>query len=152
MEDFTWMTFLTGGVAGTVLTVLVGWRRTLNDRSMALLDQYLVRFKDIEEIFRLLGNRDAFDQDTPSGRANINYVRRTLDWMEVVAMLYIKGLVSRRIIREAGLPSFIRDFRAYLRDYGPPLDSMTEEWKFCSRLEKWPHGSLSNAKIDRIGG
>ena len=147
-EWVPWITGgLTGGLAGAILTALVTRRRARMEGSLRLLDQYVSRFTDLETVFNLLGDRTSFSDENPNRVKNANRVRFVGDWMEIVAMLYVRKHVDRSILSECGLIALIRDFRAYLLDYGKPASQFIEGWHYIRALEGYPHGSPSKAKI-----
>lgn len=144
----SWMAWVTGGLAGAALTALVNRRRARIEGSLKVIEQYFSRFKDLEFVYNLLGNSNSFvSQANPNAEDNLNRVRVLGDWLDIVAMLYVKGHINRAILDDAELTKLIRDFRAYLKDYGPPLNTFLEGWWYGKLLEGYPHGSPSKAVI-----
>ena len=145
------MAWVTGGLAGAALTALVNRRRARIEGSLKVIEQYFSRFKDLEIVYKLLGNSNSFITH-PDAEENLNRVRALGDWLDIVAMLYVKEHVDRAILNDAELTKLIRDFRAYLKDYGSPLDSLLKSWWYGRLLEGYPHGSPSKAVIARSQG
>ena len=121
IKDF--VSFLSGGLAGTIITNYLSWRRQKTDLSFKVLEQYFARRSEMGEILGLLNEPEELQH--PEKR---NRVVSLGDWFEVVATLYGAKMINTRLLRKVGIDDEIKRFRSAAEKAGEPMQKALDAW------------------------
>lgn len=97
--------FLSGGLAGALLNVLVSRRRQQVEFVIKITDRYLDEFAEIAACKSILSSSSAL-QDT----INLNRIRKLGDWFELIAIFHNSRYLSKHLLTKVGLLGEFRKF------------------------------------------
>lgn len=124
--------FLSGGLAGALLNFFVSRRREQVEFVIKVCERYLDDFSEVAACKAILA-----DPDQLSDREQLNRVRKTGDWFELIAIYYANGYLSKRLLSQVGLLGELRKFHELVGQRKNEVSSpLNDAWLWWTNLDR----------------
>jgi hypothetical protein len=133
------VSFISGGLAGAVVNLLVTKRRQRVDSALRVIDYYFAIYNEIGEAKRILQNPSLLSDANEEIR-----VRKIGDWFELVSSLCNKKVVDTEILAQVALFGEMDVFRSLVEG------SFTQSRVLHDAKKWWPE--LYDSNLKKLGG
>jgi hypothetical protein len=96
--------FISGGLAGSVMTQYFTSQRHKTDITLKLMDGFFSQYQALAETKYLLQSNRPLTAD------ELNHVRKIGDWLELAALLYLRRSTDNNLIKSFGMPDEMKAF------------------------------------------
>ena len=118
------VTFVSGGLAGAIVTQVVTAFRQRRELALKTFDKYLVEFGPLANCKRYLA-----EGSYQNNESHFNEIRRLGDWFEVTAILCRRRYIHLPFIRELGLVEQLRKYHELITDEkNKPGSLLNDAW------------------------
>lgn len=123
--------FFFGGLAGAVFTFFVSRQRNRVDFVIKVSEKFLENYDEIGKAKGILESDGPLAADKTS---ELNLVRKTGDWFELIAIYNDSGYLSKNLLDKTGLLEELRKFHKLVTRHKNGMGSpFNDAWLW------WPH-------------
>jgi hypothetical protein len=124
------VTFVSGGLAGAVLTYFVSRHRQQVEFVIKITDRYLDEFSEIASCKDIL-----LEPSKLKDASNLNRVRKLGDWFEMIAVFYDSEYLSKGLLEKVGLLVELRKFHELVTQRKNEAQSpVNDAWLWCPTI------------------